>query len=133
MLWWIHKLHPKNLLSPLFLWRPVSYILCEKRPTNKVFLLYIFWYICPSNPFFLFIGSFLQCFPLFPFLLSSFFQYPFLLDSFRRFSLSYLVYFVHHCCNKWSCTFLIHKRYLRLKRNSNFENTLRNSNLKTNV
>ena len=38
------------------------------------------------------------------------------------------MYLVRRCCNTWSCTFLIHNKYLWLKRNSKFENTLRNSN-----
>ena len=106
----------------LFLWCPVSYTLCQNRPTNNVFLLtYLSEEIFPhpSNPYLLFIWSFLQ--------------YPCLSDGFRRLFLSYLVYFVRRCCNTWSCAFLIHNEYLWLKRNSKFENALRNSNCNSNV
>ena len=76
---------------------------------------------------------FLQCSSSFPSLLWPFLQYPFLSDGFRRLSLSYLVYLVRLCCNTWSCAFFIHNKYLWLKRNSKFENTLRNSNCNSNV
>ena len=135
---YIRCLYQKNLLSPfkLYLWRPVSYTLCQKRPTNKVFsLTYLSAEIFPhpSNPSLFLIWSFLQCSSSFPSLLWSFLQYPFFSDGFRRFFLSYLEYLVRHCCNTWSCAFLIHNKYLWMKRNSKFENTLRNSNCNSNV
>ena len=34
---------------------------------------------------------------------------------------------LQYSCNTWSCAFLIHNKCLWLKRNSKFENTLRNS------
>ena len=76
---------------------------------------------------------FFAVFPSFSFSSLTFFAVSF---SFRWLSKAFpviLVYLVRCCCNTWSCAFLIHNKYLWLKRNSKFENTLGNSNCYSNV
>ena len=76
---------------------------------------------------------FFAVFPSFSFSSLTFFAVSF---SFRWLSKAFpviLVYLVRCCCNTWSCAFLIHNKYLWLKRNSKFESTLGNSNCYSNV